>query len=639
MLASVARDVPSGVDWAFEPKYDGIRVLAFATPKAAALVTRNAKDKSAQFPEIVAALRAHAARARRELVLDGEIVALRNGSPARFQQLQARMHVQNRAEIARHARDTPVAFVAFDILVDADDVLIDEPWTERRVILERRLRSARRPLLLGESERDANALLARARRERWEGIIAKRVDAPYHPGSRSRAWLKLKLEHRQEFVVGGWTEPRLSRPHLGALLLGYYRDGRFVYAGHMGGGFTQRGLKEMYDRLRRIERPDPPFEKPPKTNEPAHWVEPQVVVEVRFNEWTDDGKLRQPIFLGVREDKEARDVTREPTSTQPRRRTTGATSILAQLTRIEGDRGDGELHFEDGRTLRVTSLGKIFFPEPGFTKGDLLRYYARLAPLLLPLIDDRPLALRRFPDGVTGSSFYQQNAGAHLPEGLRVAEVTDVKGKREPRFIGGDLPTLLYTAQLGSIDVHSWLSRLSSLDHPDYAILDLDPGPGVELTQITQVARAIARVLEEHGIAGALKTSGSRGLHVAIPLAVGMTYAEGSAVAEAVARRTAEREPDLTTMERRLKSRPRGTIYLDHQQNARGKTVAAAYAVRARPGATVSMPIEWSSLRRTLDPAAFTIATVPRRTNATKRSWSAILAKGNGRRSLQGLLD
>jgi bifunctional non-homologous end joining protein LigD len=308
------------------------------------------------------------------------------------------------------------------------------------------------------------------------------------------------------------------------------------------------------------------------------------------------------------------------------------------LKRIEADGGDGDLRFEDGRTLRVTSLGKTFFPKPRFTKGDLMRYYARVAPLLLPLIDERPLALRRFPDGLEGSSFYQQNAGGRLPDGVRVAEITDVKGAREPRFVGGDLLTLLYTVQLGCIDVHPWLSRRSSLDTPDHAILDLDPGPGVPFAQVVGVARAVERVLREHELIGALKTSGSRGMHIAIPLSGGLTYAEGAAVTEAVARRAAELEPTLTTMQRRIKSRPRGTIYLDHQQNARGKTVASAYAVRARPGATVSMPVAWRSLRSSLDPAAFTIATVPRRASATRRSWADLLAEGNDESRLRAVL-
>ena len=676
MYASVGTELPRAGEWAFEPKYDGIRVLAYATPRGAALITRNGKEKSTQFPEIVGALRSHAARAKRSLVLDGEIVALRDGSPARFQELQARMHVQDREAIRRHTESTPVAFIVFDMLVDGEDVLIDDPWSDRRRALEKRMRSARPPLILGESVRDGgDRLLERARREGWEGLIAKRVDALYRPGLRSRDWLKLKLDHRQEFVVGGWTEPRNTRQHIGALLLGHFDGDRLVYAGHMGGGFSRSALEDMYRRLAPLERPASPFDSTPRTNEPAHWVRPKVVVEVRFNEWTAEGKLRQPIFLGVRDDKEAREVTRERTSVQRRagakaakaaksakkrvarakpadtattrtspgaRHTvprSGSASIEAQLRSIERDGGDGELLFDDGNTLRVSSLGKPFFPEPGFTKGDLMRYYARISPRLLPLMSDRPLALRRFPNGVGGMSFYQQNAGDKLPEGVRVAEVQDSKGQREPRFIGGDLLTLLYTVQIGSIDVHPWLSRLDALDEPDLSIIDLDPGTGVEFRQVVEVARLVKRELDAAKITAALKTSGSRGLHIGIPLPPGITYDESSAIAREIARRVAERAPNLGTLERSIKARPRGTIYLDYQQNARGKTVACAWAVRARAGASVSMPLPWTALRATLDPARFTIETVPRHAAKGHSAWNAVIRKANQARRLRAVLD
>ena len=671
MYASIGTDIPRAGKWTFEPKYDGIRVLAYATPRGAALVTRNGKAKSEQFPEIVDALQAHARRAKRSLVLDGEIVALRDGSPARFQQLQARMHVQDRAAILRHTESTPAALIAFDMLVDGDDVLLDEPWTERRRSLEKRLRTARPPLVLGESVPDGGErLLERARREGWEGLIAKRADAPYRPGLRSRDWLKLKIEHRQEFVVGGWTEPRNTRPHIGALLLGYFEGDQLIYSGHMGGGFTRAALEDMYHRLRPLEQPTSPFASAPRTNEPAHWVRPKVVVEVRFIEWTADGKLRQPIFLGVRDDKEAREVTRETRSVQGRRgvkraaksgatkqaaaktrasragaptkRATarrGAESIEAQLRRIEHDGGDGELQFEDGASLRVSSLGKTFFPEPGFTKGDLLRYYARVAPHLLPLMADRPLALRRFPNGVGGMSFYQQNAGDRLPDGVRVADVEDAKGQREPRFIGGDLLTLLYTVQIGSIDVHPWLSRLDSLEEPDISIIDLDPGAGVKFRQVVEAARLVKRELDAAKLVGALKTSGSRGLHIGIALPRGFTYDESAAIARAIARRVVDRAPELTTLERSIKARPKGTIYVDYQQNARGKTVACAWAVRARPAGTVSMPLSWSALRSTLDPARFTIASVPRLAAKAQAAWNAVLRKPNPAGRLRAVLD
>ena len=336
MYATVGTEIPQSDDWTFEPKYDGMRVLAFARPVdeeetesngsasprrrvgGVRLMTRNGRDKAAQFPEVVEALRALANRAGRALILDGEIVVLERDRPGRFQSLQSRMHLQNAELVAVQAKEAPAALIAFDMLQDGDAELLAEPWSERRRRLEQILRGVRsKKLRISETTPDGGAMVARANDAGWEGVIAKRTTSTYTPGSRSRDWLKLKLQYRAEFVVGGYTDPRKTRQYIGALLLGYYdREGRLVYVGHMGGGFTREGLADLHERLRRLERDTPPFVDPPKTNEPAHWVDPKVVVEVKFAEWTADRILRQPIFLGVRDDKNARDVGLEGTSLQ-----------------------------------------------------------------------------------------------------------------------------------------------------------------------------------------------------------------------------------------------------------------------------------------------------------------------------------
>src|SRR6202171_3978244 len=317
MYASVGSEVP-GEGWTFEPKYDGIRVLAYATPTDVKLITRNGKDKALQFPEIVAALKKLASQSRRSFVLDGEIVALIDGEPARFQELQGRMHVKESHMIEQRSSSSPAALILFDILMDGDEVLIKEPWSERRARLVKRIgKRVSKQLRITESvQGDGKKMLEEARRRGWEGIMAKRFDSRYEPGTRSHDWLKLKIEFRQEFVVGGYTEPRNSRENIGALLLGYFDHGRFIYVGHTGGGFTRQGLEEMYRRLKPLERKTSPFEETPKTNEKAHWVKPEVVVEVRFSEWQADRRLRQPIFLGVRDDKDPKGVGFEPTSVQ-----------------------------------------------------------------------------------------------------------------------------------------------------------------------------------------------------------------------------------------------------------------------------------------------------------------------------------
>ena len=313
MLASIGKEIPSDKEWTYEPKYDGIRVLAFIAPGAARLITRNAKDKTAQFPEIVAELVKLPGRSKKPLVLDGEIVALKNGEAARFQDLQGRMHVANERSIARLAQEQPAAFIAFDILLDGDDPVMSEPCHVRRQHLEKRLaKKTTEHVWLSPSIRNGKKMMAEAQKGGWEGVIVKDVDAPYQPGKRSKAWLKVKLEKQQEFVVGGYTEPRNSREHIGSLLVGFYNDDdELIYAGHVGGGFSQRGLREMYELLEPLERKTSPFKTTPKTNEKAHWVKPRVVVQVRYNEMTNVGKLRQPVYLGVRDDKDARDVKLE----------------------------------------------------------------------------------------------------------------------------------------------------------------------------------------------------------------------------------------------------------------------------------------------------------------------------------------
>ncbi|HEY6826007.1 MAG TPA: non-homologous end-joining DNA ligase, partial [Gemmatimonadaceae bacterium] len=311
MLASIGSGLPAGGSWVFEPKYDGIRILAFAADNRARLVSRNGLDKTRQFPEVAEALLELSRRKKRRFILDGEIVVMRGDTPARFQELQSRMHVNDLTAIESHRLDTPAALVVFDILLDGNTSLVTEPWRVRRKHLAALLQPPGRSnaLRLSDVDDDGAAMLRKARAHGWEGVIAKRADATYETGRRSRAWLKLKIEQRQEFVIGGWTEPRNSREHIGAILLGYYdSDGKLAYAGHTGTGFTRASLLDMYRRLRRIERQRSPFATTPRTNETPHWTRPAVVVEIKFNEWTAEGKLRQPVFVGIRDDKPPRDV-------------------------------------------------------------------------------------------------------------------------------------------------------------------------------------------------------------------------------------------------------------------------------------------------------------------------------------------
>ena len=676
MYASIASEVPDE-GWTFEPKYDGIRVLAYAMPQEVRLVTRNGKDKAQQFPEIVAALRKLATQTKKNLVLDGEIVALIDGEPARFQELQGRMHVKESAVIERRSSATPAAFILFDILMDGDEILIREPWTVRRDRLVKRVgkRETAQIRVTESSEGDGNKMLENARRQGWEGIIAKKTDSRYEPGTRSRNWLKLKIEFRQEFVVGGYTEPRNSREHIGALLLGYFDQDRFIYVGHTGGGFTRQGLQEMYKRLKPHERKTSPFEESPNTNEKAHWVKPEIVVEVKFSEWTADRRLRQPIFLGVRDDKDPHEVALEGSSVQkmkpgraariakPRGRShidarakaapkvraakkaaatrspktpskTDIESLIEQLNAIEKKRGDGRLDLGQGKTLKVSSLDKVFFPKEKLTKGDVMRYYVRIADFILPTMLDRPLVLKRFPNGIDGESFYQQNASETTPPDVRVETIRNDEGKIQPRIIGGDLHTLLYTVQLGAISVDPWHSRVQTCDYADYTIIDLDPGPRANFARVIEVARWAKEAIDSLGLHAAIKTSGSTGLHIYLPLPPRTPNDAATIVAQLIATKVAEGHPKEATIERFVKARGAATVYVDYLQNIKGKTVAGAYCVRAKPGATVSTPLKWSELTDDLDPRDFHLGNAADRFEKVGDIWREAMKKQNSLRAL-----
>ena len=421
-----------------------------------------------------------------------------------------------------------------------------------------------------------------------------------------------------------------------------------------------------------METKTSPFEETPKTNEKAHWVKPEIVVEVKFNEWTADRRLRQPIFLGVRDDKNPGDVTLEPASVQktarvdavtkretrasvaaraktatstavsrkkrPSKAAAGGTvntaSLLEELTAIEQKGGEGSLDVGRGKTLKVSNLDKIFFPKEKYTKGDVMRYYVRVADLILPTIADRPLVLKRFPNGIDGESFYQQKASETTPAGVRVEIIETDGGEQQPRYIGGDLLTLLYTIQLGAISVDPWHSRVQSLEYADYTIIDLDPGPRANFSRVIQVARWAKEVIDGFGLHAAIKTSGSTGLHIYLPLPPKTPNEAATLVAQLVATKVADAHPKESTIERFVKARGAAMVYVDYLQNIQGKTVAGPYCVRAKPGAPVSTPLKWSELTDDLDPRDFDLANAVARFEKLGDVWNEAMRKKNSLRAL-----
>jgi bifunctional non-homologous end joining protein LigD len=668
--------------WVYEVKYDGMRVLAAiepAEPNArVSLRSRAGNDKTGQFPDLVAELRRFARGLRRPVILDGEVVALdARGEPLGFQQLAGRIHLTAGGEIASRAGSVPVAFIAFDILRDGGEDLRPLPLVDRKARLERVFgNEATGRVRMSEMEAgDGRRLHARVRAADGEGLIAKEALSRYESGRRSPAWRKLKIPRRQTFVVCGWTRPRQSRRHFGSLVLGYWggegTSRTLQHAGTVGSGFTDPELDRVMARLQPLEADSCPFAAIPPTPEPARWVRPELVAEVKFTEWTSDGVLRHPVYLGLRDEIDPASVRREaqpraasvaeseapgapetPPSRRARPAARGTTAralaasrsaldapsviaIVGQLQALEDARRDGAIDLPGGARLNVTNLHKVFWPALNRTKGDLLRHYARVSPWLLPALAGRPLVMKRYPNGVTGKAFYQQRAPEDTPPGVRVEVVEDDEGAT-PRLIGGDHATLLYVPQLGAISQDPWFSRFDSREHPDYVALDLDPMPGVPFAQVLEVARAVRDELAALAVPAVPKTSGSSGLHVYVPLAEGTPYEAGQLFCQLVATMVAERLPAIATVERAVARRGR-TVYLDYLQNIEGKTLASAYSVRSSEFAGVSTPLTWEELDEKIAPQDFTLDTVPERFRRVGDLWAPVHA--GPRTDLRQVLD
>jgi bifunctional non-homologous end joining protein LigD len=619
MLATLATVPPKGADWVFEPKYDGIRAIAVVTAGALALLTRNGNDKAAQFPELVAALQELRAQADADLVLDGEIVALREGQIVRFEALQGRMHIEKRGAIARLARDEPAAYVAYDLLLTGRDPLIDQPLTRRRKALEKLLRKRQTERLrLGERAADAAELMERARRGGWEGIIAKRATSAYAPGVRSRHWLKIKLTPQEEFVVAGWTDPTNAARRLGAILLGEYdAEGRLRYVGHTGKGFSERTLRTLHSALLELEMEESPFDPVPHLVQGHHWAQPRLVAEIRYSERTSAGKLRDSTYLGLRDDKSAEDLRAAADASAAD--SAEAARLEEALREMEDAGGSGTLQV-GGAALEVANLGRSMYPGSPFTRGDLLRYYVRMAPYVLPAMRDRPLAVAYFPGSPGKRPVYRQSAPADTPPGVRV-ETVQVGKERKRMLVGGDLATLLFTVARGAISYDPWHVRVTSPDVQDYVVLDLDPMPGADFARIVEVARAAREVADQAGLPARLKTSGRAGLHVYVTMPPGTPVASAVKAAERLAVEVARRAKRIATVERSAAARPRGSVYVDHLMSRRGANVAGAYAARNTPHGTVSAPLAWAELSEELDPREFTIGSMPARVREVGDLW------------------
>ena len=609
MLATSSKDVPAGADWLFEVKWDGYRAIADVRGGDAALTSRNGNDLTQRFRSTATAI--ERAVKTPDCVLDGEVCALDEEGRATFSAMQ------------QGKTGTRYVFVAFDVLEVDGQPVIDLPLSERHERLAGLIDRRRRDVQVSETFDDGRALYEAAKKQRFEGIMAKRRDSRYLPGRRTRDWLKIKTHGRQEFVIAGYTRGQGRRSGaFGSLILGYYKDGELTYAGNVGTGFNDQEIDKLLAKLRRLERKATPFRSVPKMpkvrKDAIVWVEPKLVAEVEFAEWTHDGRLRAPSYQGLRDDKAADDVQREePNSVQ---------AIPAEITKGK-------------RVLKLSNLDKPFWPDEGITKGDLLAYYRDVAAALVPHLKDRPFTMKRYPDGAYGKFFFQKDAPKHMPDWIPTREFT-VSTRDSPRQrrkirvpLVNDELALLWMVNMGTIDMNTWYSRVDKPSRPDWVLFDLDPSDDVGFPETIEVALLVKQALDALGLESCVKTSGSDGIHVLVPIARRHTFDQAREFSEIIASALARTHRGLVTTEW-TRAKRRGVL-IDSNQNGEGKTIASVYSVRPREGAPVSTPLRWDEVKAGLDPREFTMDVVRERLEQHGDLFEPML---HGRQSLSAAL-
>ena len=626
MLATLIDRPISDREWLFEIKWDGVRVLAWVVDGKVTLRARAGSDITQTYPEL-SSLAQHVSA--KQAILDGEIVVLDGRGHSDFEKLQGRMHV--RAPSAQLVAKAPAIYYVFDLLYCDGYDLRGTPLAERKELLRRILRPDAQIRFSDHQTEHGKELFDLARREGLEGVVGKRADSFYTSG-RSGDWVKVKATKTLDAVVGGWTAPRAGRAHFGSLLLGLYDGKKLRFIGHVGSGFDDETLRMIASDLKRHEVEKCPFDAEPETNEKAFWTKPEMVVRVRFTGWTDEQRLRHPVFLAVREDASATDCRWETeVAADPIPAATRAPSIVGRVLRqklqIENELFGGKeesVTIElDGKQLKLSNLNKIYFPESGITKRELLAYYYRIADHILPFLKDRPLVMRRYPDGIKGQAFFQKDVRNSVPEWLETVAVPS-EGKQEivHYALANDRASLLLLTGLGCIDHNPWSSRRDDLDHPDYFFFDLDPSEGTEFRVVTTVAKALYGKLVDLGIKAFLKTSGATGFHIYVPVHRGYTYEQLRTFAEIVARLAMAKTPNLVTNERIVAKRPAGRVLIDVQQNALGRPLAAPYSVRAFAKAPVSAPVLAQELRANLLPERFNLRAISSRLEEKGDLWA-----------------
>lgn len=633
MLATLVNEPFDEPGWLYEIKWDGYRAIALCNKETVELISRNNKSFNDKFYPIHQALvdwHIHA-------VVDGEVCVLNDKGIAHFGSLQN----------WRSEADGELVYYVFDLLwLDGHD-LTGQPLSQRRTLLQSLTPSSGIIRLSENFDTSATEFLKVSAKLGMEGIIAKKADSTYIQGERTREWLKIKSQLRHEVVIGGYTRNAGSSKLFSSLLVGVYKKGKLEYTGKIGTGFNSKQQQEMMKAFKPLVTKKNPFDIEPDVNKPSRfrpdppkasaiWLKPKLVCEVSYAEITDDGVMRHPSFEGMREDKPARSVTAE-TAVATKAVISKAKKKLPGklLTPVaKGERKTllnpseaTQVKTINGHALSFTNLDKVFWPAEKYTKRDMLNYYYQIAPYILPYLKDRPQSLNRYPNGIKGKSFYQKDVTGKAPDWIKQFPYHTSDGEDKNFMVPTDEASLLWMASLGSIEMNPWNSTIHKPDHPDWCCLDIDPDTKNTFEQVIQVAQAIKTVLDDMGIIGYPKTSGSTGIHIYIPLGAKYTYDECQLFGKLIATHTHEQLSSFTSIERFTRNR-KGKIYIDYLQNRPKATLAAPYSLRPKPGATVSMPLHWEEVKKGLKLTDFTIQNAVARVREEGDLFKPVLGKG-----------
>ncbi|MEO8819653.1 MAG: DNA ligase D [Ginsengibacter sp.] len=632
MLATLVDKPFDKPGWIYEVKWDGYRAIAFIKNGKAKLSSRNSKSFDEKFYPIYDELKTF----RIDAVLDGEIVSVNKNGLADFSSLQG----------WRSEADGALVYYVFDILWYDGKDLMELPLNQRREILKSVLPHSETIKLSENFETNGMEFFKLAQEMSLEGIMAKKAESLYFPGKRSKDWLKIKTQQRQEVVIGGFTKNENSSKLFSSLLVGVFKNKKLTFTGKIGTGFTAKLQKELMEKFEPLVTSDCPFKNKPDVNQPsrfrpnppiakATWIKPELIAEVSFREMTRDGVMRHPSFEGLREDKKPDEVVLEKETVTKKiidkKSKLKKETVIQQMPKEErktllNPTEKMQVRKVNGKELKFSNLSKIFWPKEKITKRDLINYYYQAAPFILPYLKNRPQSLNRFPNGINGKSFYQKNVTGKVPEWIETFPYhSKVDGDKNFLKISNEA-SLLYVVNLGCIEINPWSSRVSKPDNPDWCIIDLDPDKNT-FEQVIITAQVTKKILDAIGIDSYCKTSGSTGLHIYFPLGAKYTYEESKEFARKIATAVHHELPDFTSIARMVNNRD-GKMYIDFLQNRPQATLAAPYSVRPKPGATVSMPLHWEEVKKGLKMTDFTIKNSIARMRCEGDIFKPVLGKG-----------